>query len=92
MSLVNIKSQLDPLEEVWLGDCYPIEFFTDIDFKTKTILDKLILDTKESLFTIPRSLHKVPDTSVYQDNKCRTQIIRRGQKTRIRYSAPRDGN
>lgn len=49
MSLVSVYCQFDPLEEVWLGDCYPAEFYHDYKPAVKDVFERLTDITRTDL-------------------------------------------
>lgn len=49
MSLVSVYCQYDPLEEVWLGDCYPVEFYHDYNPEIRGVFERITDITKTDL-------------------------------------------
>jgi hypothetical protein len=48
-SCVEVYCQFDPLQEVWLGDCYPEEFYQDLDPEIRSIFATITEITKKDL-------------------------------------------
>jgi len=51
-SLVNVNCHFDQLEEIWLGDTYPEEYYNDLDSKVKDVFKKITDITKTDLLKI----------------------------------------
>jgi hypothetical protein len=49
MSLVSVYCQYDPLEEVWLGDCYPAEFYQGFDPEVRSVFERITDITRTDL-------------------------------------------
>ena len=49
MSLVSVYCQYDPLEEVWLGDCYPAEFYQGYKPEIRDVFERITDITKTDL-------------------------------------------
>lgn len=49
MSLVNVYCQFDTLEEVWLGDCYPSEFYQGYDPEIRSVFERITDITRTDL-------------------------------------------
>jgi hypothetical protein len=59
MSLVNAHCQFDPLEEVWVGDCYPAEFYKDYDPKIRSAFERITDLTKTDLARLSEILESL---------------------------------
>lgn len=46
---INSFCQFDPLEEVWIGDCWPSEFYSDYDPAVRSAFERITEITKEDL-------------------------------------------
>jgi hypothetical protein len=49
MSLISVYCQFDPLEEVWLGDCYPAEFYQNFDPEIRSVFERITDITRTDL-------------------------------------------
>lgn len=49
MSLVSVYCQYDPLEEVWLGDCYPAEFYHGFNSEVRSVFERITDITQTDL-------------------------------------------
>ena len=56
MPLINAWNGWDPLEEVWLGDCWPVEFFEHLDGEVRDNFQKISEMTREDLAVIEQFL------------------------------------
>lgn len=71
MNLIGAYCQFDPLEEVWLGDCYPIEFYRNYDKDTKLAFEYVTDITKTDLDhfqSILESLNIIVKRPVFTNN------------------------
>jgi hypothetical protein len=49
VSLVSVYCQFDPLEEVWLGDCYPAEFYQGFKPEIRSVFERITDITRTDL-------------------------------------------
>jgi hypothetical protein len=50
MNKINVHNNWDPLEEIWLGDCWPASFYDNIkNTETKDAFYQITEWTKENL-------------------------------------------
>jgi hypothetical protein len=71
--------QFDQLEEVWLGDCWPCEFYSDYDPEIKSAFEKITEITKDDLDNIESVLKSLgitvrrpqfsKDSSLYKNSE-----------------------
>ena len=52
-------SQIQPLKEIWIGDCYPEKFYSNFDSKTEDIFCKITEMTKKELDNICKILNNL---------------------------------
>lgn len=52
MNDINVHCSWDPLEEIWLGDVWPKEFYEDLQPDVRDAFNKITDWTKEDLYTI----------------------------------------
>ena len=57
--MLEVFNQLDDLQEVWLGDCYPVEFYKNLPAKTYDGLAYLTDQTKTDLDKVQRRLQEL---------------------------------
>jgi len=58
-STVEVYCQFDPLEEVWLGDCYPEEFYADLAPNIRSAFSQITEVTKRDLDILERRLQSL---------------------------------
>lgn len=56
MSLVSVYCQYDPLEEVWLGDCYPAEFYYEFKPEIRSVFEHITDMTRNDLDRFEQTL------------------------------------
>lgn len=56
---VNSFNGFDPLREVWLGDCYPAEFYKHMNPTVRSAFERITEMTKEDLDVIETTLTKL---------------------------------
>ena len=56
---VEVYCQFDPLEEIWLGGCYPEEFYQDLNPEIRSIFSRITEITKQDLDKIEQKLQSL---------------------------------
>jgi len=56
---VEVYCQFDPLEEVWLGDCYPEEFYADLQPEVRSAFSYITETTKRDLEVLKQRLQSL---------------------------------
>ena len=56
--IVDCHTDFQPLQEVWLGDTYPVSFYDNLDSELKEHFHKLTEDTQNTLNQIQNILEK----------------------------------
>jgi len=49
LSRVCVHCQYDPLDEIWLGDCYPAEFYKNFEPKIRSVFERITDITHDDL-------------------------------------------
>ena len=55
----EVYCQFDPLQEVWLGDCYPVEFYQGLKPEVRSAFSKITEITKHELAVIEQKLQSL---------------------------------
>ncbi len=55
----EVYCQFDPLQEVWLGDCYPIEFYAELKPEVRSAFSKITEITRHELAMIENKLQSL---------------------------------
>tara|TARA_R110002126_G_scaffold64441_1_gene165054 strand:- start:103 stop:1329 length:1227 start_codon:yes stop_codon:yes gene_type:complete len=94
MNEINVHNNWDPLEEIWLGDCWPASFYDNLEKNVKDDFYQLTECTKEDLAAIQKKFEDfgviVRRPVIDEDNKQLYTLTEKSSILRKPPICPRD--